>query len=111
MHDQNGQGNEQLASCAKDRWRCRPGSERASARPGHAWRCVGLIAVLLAGVLSLVDGRAATAADVKLATLDWPPYTSPTLPQNGMVSKILAQAAQESGYSLGFGFFPWVRAM
>jgi polar amino acid transport system substrate-binding protein len=28
-----------------------------------------------------------------------------------MVAKILAEAARQSGYSLGFGFFPWVRAM
>ena len=93
----------------------RPASGRSLfrnfARPGRALRRVGLIAALLACVLSIVDDNAAIAADVKLATLDWPPYTSPTLPQNGMVSKILAQAAQESGYSLGFGFFPWVRAM
>ncbi|HEX9447184.1 MAG TPA: transporter substrate-binding domain-containing protein [Dongiaceae bacterium] len=54
---------------------------------------------------------AARAEDVKLATLDWPPYTSPTLPQQGMVSKILQDAARQSGHVLGFGFFPWVRAM
>lgn len=53
----------------------------------------------------------AKAADVKLATLDWPPYTSPDLPQKGMVSKILQDAARQSGHELGFGFFPWVRAM
>jgi polar amino acid transport system substrate-binding protein len=72
---------------------------------------LGLIAVLFACLLSIASGNAAVAADVKLATLDWPPYTSPTLPQEGMVSQILAQAAGDSGYSLGFGFFPWVRAM
>lgn len=72
---------------------------------------IGFIPLLLACWLSVAGGAAARAADVKLATLDWPPYTSPTLPQSGMVSQILAQAAQGSGYSLGFGFFPWVRAM
>ena len=53
----------------------------------------------------------ARAEDVKLATLDWPPYTSSTLPENGMVSKILQDAVRQSGHHLSFGFFPWVRAM
>lgn len=53
----------------------------------------------------------ARAEDVKLATLEWPPYTSSKLPQQGMVSKVLLDAARQTGHQLSFGFFPWVRAM
>lgn len=63
---------------------------------------------LSAAVGSLASAK---AADVKLATLDWPPYTSPTLPEKGMVSKILQDVARQAGHHLDFGFFPWVRAM
>ena len=51
------------------------------------------------------------ADEVKLATLDWPPYTSPSLPHRGMISKILDDVARQSDHQLSFGFFPWVRAM
>lgn len=77
-----------------------------ASNPARFWRaCLCALAVLM-----IMAGHA-VADEVKLATLDWPPYTSPTLPQNGMVSKILAQVAAQSGHHLGFGFFPWVRAM
>jgi len=71
-------------------------------------RCGRFILLPLA---CIIVSSPAHADDVKLATLDWPPYTSPSLPQSGMVSKILQDAAQQSGHQLGFGFFPWVRAM
>jgi polar amino acid transport system substrate-binding protein len=82
------------------------GGRRKSAS-GTFWAWHGL---LIWGCLT-VTPAAVLAQDVKLATLDWPPYTSPTLPQKGMVSNILQDAAKQSGHDLGFGFFPWVRAM
>jgi polar amino acid transport system substrate-binding protein len=71
------------------------------------------LALSLLMILGIATANAlpAQAEDVKLATLDWPPYTSPTLPENGMVSKILQDAVRQSGHNLSFGFFPWVRAM
>lgn len=67
--------------------------------------------LIAAALLLLTDAGQLRADEVRLATLDWPPYTSPTLPHNGMISKILEDVAQQSDHKLSFGFFPWVRAM
>jgi polar amino acid transport system substrate-binding protein len=76
------------------------GDFRARAR----WRLAFSVLVVLYALPVQADG-------VKLATLDWAPYTSPALPEQGMISKILQDAVRQSGHEVSFGFFPWVRAM
>lgn len=80
--------------------------------PPHRSSCSPILYVclIIAALLLMATGRT-QADEVKLATLEWPPYTSPSLPHNGMISKILEDVAQQADHKLSFGFFPWVRAM
>jgi len=81
-----------------------PRPSRYKFRTRARWCVTSSLIVALNALPVQADG-------VKLATLDWAPYTSPTLPQQGMISKILQDAVQQSGDDVSFGFFPWVRAM
>jgi polar amino acid transport system substrate-binding protein len=53
----------------------------------------------------------AWAADYKLSTLEWAPYTGAGLPGKGLVSATIADALTMSGYSVEVQFFPWSRAV
>jgi len=48
---------------------------------------------------------------VKLASLNWPPYTSSGLPEQGATVAVLKAAFSEMGYQLQVEFFPWSRAV
>ena len=53
----------------------------------------------------------ARAADYKLSTLEWAPYTGASLPGLGLVSTTIADAMKIAGYSVEVQFFPWSRAV
>lgn len=66
--------------------------------------CVGCC--LWAGVAPPV-----LAADYKMSTLEWAPYTGAALPGQGFVSATIADALKATGYSVEMQFFPWSRAV
>lgn len=47
----------------------------------------------------------------KLATIDWPPFTSPDLPGQGESTKMLRQTFKDMGLDLQVDFYPWRRAV
>ncbi len=53
------------------------------------------------------------AADnvVKLTSLDWPPYTSPSLPEQGASALVAKKAFEAMGHQLVVEFYPWKRAV
>ncbi len=48
---------------------------------------------------------------VKLTSLEWPPYTSEGLPDQGASVAVARQAFAAMGYKLEVEFFPWKRAV
>ncbi|MDR7304774.1 transporter substrate-binding domain-containing protein [Rhodoferax saidenbachensis] len=64
-------------------------------------------------VLSLWGSLApqALAADYKMSTLEWAPYTGAALPGQGFVSATIADALKVTGTSVEIQFFPWSRAV
>jgi polar amino acid transport system substrate-binding protein len=48
---------------------------------------------------------------VRLTNGEWPPYLSASLPDNGLVSRIVVEAFAQQGLRVQFGFFPWPRAL
>lgn len=48
---------------------------------------------------------------LKLSTLEWPPYTSPSLPGQGETSRLLRQVFQAMGYQVQIQVMPWTDAM
>ncbi|MBU1248750.1 MAG: transporter substrate-binding domain-containing protein [Proteobacteria bacterium] len=71
-----------------------------------------LLLVLLSCPMSPVSVLAADASrTVIMTTLEWPPYTSRSLPGQG-ASVLVAQAAFKAvGYTLEVHFYPWNRAL
>ena len=64
--------------------------------------------VLLLGIPSF-----AVAEDkvVRLATLEWAPYTSQTLKHQGATTEVVRRAFKAMGYELQIMFYPWERAV
>lgn len=48
---------------------------------------------------------------IKLTTLEWPPYASEKLPQQGAAIAIARAAFASMGYELQVDFYPWSRAV
>lgn len=53
----------------------------------------------------------ASAADYKLSTLEWAPYTGAALPGQGVVSATIVEALKASGQRVEVQFFPLSRAV
>jgi polar amino acid transport system substrate-binding protein len=71
-----------------------------------------LLAVSAATILLAASNVAADDDKrVQLTTLEWPPYTSESLPEGG-ASVVVAKAAFAAmGYTLEVSFYPWSRAV
>jgi len=66
------------------------------------------IFILLAVICSLGFGDNKT---VKLTSLEWPPYTSESMHEKGLLVFIAKKAFDTMGYKLEVDFFPWKRAV
>lgn len=67
-------------------------------------------ALVLSSVCTLSLAQPA-APVVKLATLDWPPYTGQNVPHGGVSTQIVREAFDAVGYQMQPGYYPWSRAM
>lgn len=73
------------------------------------WRTLAVFGLGL-GLLGGVAPQT-LAADYKMSTLEWAPYTGAALPGLGFVSATIADALQVTGASVEIQFFPWSRAV
>lgn len=53
----------------------------------------------------------AAAGEVRLVTVEYPPYYGPELPNQGPITEVVATAYGIVGYQVDVEFMPWVRAM
>ena len=65
--------------------------------------------LLMSGLLLPAYG--ADRAVLRLASLEWPPYTSQSLPEDGMASAMISAVLQRVGQRARFDYFPWKRAV
>lgn len=70
-----------------------------------------LLACLLATSLWTPPAPAEEKKNVVLLTLEWPPYTSVKLADNGLISKRIKAAYEARGQSANIGFYSWRRAI
>jgi ABC-type amino acid transport substrate-binding protein len=61
--------------------------------------------------LSVSTGNAYGQQTVRLATLNWPPYTGEDLPGEGYAAELIRTAFERNGYQVQFFFMPWSRAV
>ena len=77
--------------------------------------CVCLIMLLSCFLSDGVSTPANAAKDqlqhVVLATGEWPPFTGQSLPEQGLLCKVIRDIFAESGVSVDIVFRPWQRAM
>jgi polar amino acid transport system substrate-binding protein len=73
------------------------------------WRTLVVLGLGL-GLWGLLAPQA-LAADYKMSTLEWAPYTGAALPGLGFVSATIADALKVTGTSVEIEFFPWSRAV
>ena len=70
------------------------------------------MAALLTSLYVTVVSAATAGNDLlRLSTLDWSPYVSPSLPDEGLVSAIVKAAAQKSQLETRIDYFPWSRTV
>lgn len=70
-----------------------------------------LTSLLIGIASSLVLASAASAADYKMTSLDWPPYTGEKLPAMGASSAVVAEAMKAAGHGVKIEFHQWSRAL
>ena len=69
---------------------------------------IALTGILL--VLASLPSSGALADTVRITNGEWPPFTSERLPDNGPLSRIVAEAFALEGITVEYGYFPWKRA-
>ncbi|PWC44319.1 transporter substrate-binding domain-containing protein [Azospirillum sp. TSO22-1] len=68
-------------------------------------------ALLIAAVLAMTLAPAAGRADeVRLTTLEWPPYSG-SLPDNGFSAVVVREAFKAMGHTVSIEVLPWQRAV
>lgn len=70
-----------------------------------------LLACLFAAGVWIAPAQAEEKKNIVLLTLEWPPYTSVKLADNGVISKRIKAAYAAQGQEAKIGFFSWRRAM
>lgn len=90
----------------------------ASCQTGLVARLLlGLTAILLCTICLLVPGSArangpsAPPDEIKLVTLNWPPYTGGNLPDYGITSHLVGIALDKVSLDHSVSFYPWRRAL
>lgn len=71
----------------------------------------GLAAALFAVGCACTASAAEAPAVVRFASVEWPPFSSVALPQQGLASAVISSVLQRSGQVARFDYFPWKRAV
>ena len=65
----------------------------------------------LLSCLLLIASITASAAEVRLATLEYPPYSSEHLADRGSIVELTTRAFAETGHTARIDFLPWARVL
>ncbi|MCK7595190.1 substrate-binding periplasmic protein [Pseudomarimonas salicorniae] len=72
---------------------------------------MGLRILLLTALLCCAAGPLAQDKTIRLASLDWPPYTGKDLHEGGTATATVRKAVEREGYRLEVSFLPWEEAV
>ncbi len=84
-------------------------SSRLAVRAARTLRRFVLPCLLLGAALGVWSP--VRAETVVFTSLEWPPYTSASLPQHGASAEIAAKAFEAVGMTLRIEFYPWMRTV
>lgn len=65
----------------------------------------------VAGLFILLISINTKSETVKIATGDFPPWTSESLPHGGFINRVVSSAFKLSGVDVEFHYLPWKRAL
>lgn len=68
-------------------------------------RTLFMTLILIVGTTSMLK-----AEEFTIATGEWPPFISKTLPDQGLYTKIMTMILEEAGFDVTYDFMPWKRA-
>lgn len=66
---------------------------------------------LSAIVIGLLSSSSVCSASIRLAAEDWPPYTTPSLPNNGVTGALVNTVFARLGHKVDVDYYPWKRAV
>jgi len=72
---------------------------------------MAIFRLAVALLLGLSLSAQVMARDVKIETVDWPPYYSANQPGNGPIAEITREALKLKGHTMTVKFVPWKRAI
>ena len=72
---------------------------------------IAIVTVVFFLKILIVSQGYANDISIKIANGDWPPYFSPTLEHNGVVSRIVKEAFGNEGVPVEYVFLPWKRGL
>lgn len=78
---------------------------------GNVIKIYGNICGLCLAVMLVCPAGGGAEPAVRMGTLDWRPYISQTLENQGYVAEIVREAFRRGGLSVTFSFLPWARAV
>ena len=64
-----------------------------------------------ASLLLTVPASASQPPVIRFATEEWPPFFSPSLPDQGLTGMLLKSVLERMGYTMRIDYFPWKRAV
>ncbi|WP_419901886.1 substrate-binding periplasmic protein [Kiloniella sp.] len=72
-------------------------------------KLIGFLWLICLGLLSM---SYAVAKDMKLVTgTDYAPFTSPDLPEGGVITDVVSHVFRKMGYGIDLQYYPWNRGM
>ncbi len=72
---------------------------------------IRMLSIILLSIILLQFPQIARAEKITLASLDYVPFSSPDLPENGFLAVIATEAFKRAGYDLEIVYVPWKRAL
>lgn len=89
-------------------------SQLQCARKAHlnsALMCLRTLCLIFSALMGNLACAQQATSSIRLATLEWPPYTGRDLPDGGHSTVIVREAFGAAGRSLHTTFYPWSRAI
>lgn len=74
-------------------------------------KCLAAPLLACAVLAGLPQTARAEPPEFRLASLEWLPYTGPSLPEGGLSGAVAKAAAARFGHGVKVDYFPWKRAM
>lgn len=78
---------------------------------GIKMKCIASLLVVCGALVAPLSPAHAEAPVLRLASLEWLPYSGPNLPEGGLSGAVARSASARFGHGVQIEYFPWKRTM